>query len=147
MEVILSQDVENLGRVGDVVKVKDGFARNYLIPNKLACFATKGNLKQIEKQAEQRRAKYEQEKKTAQELADKLSKVSCTVSVEVNDQEKLYGAVSESEIVRAVAIEGFEIDKKDLVIEKSLDELGIFEVGISVHPEVTAKIKVWVTKK
>lgn len=147
MQVILSQDVAQLGKVGDVVKVKDGYARNMLIPRKLAYVATPANLKRIERlQAKQQEA-YSQEKNAALEQADKLSKVSCTVNVEVNDLDKLYGAVTETEIIQALDQEGFQIDKKALVIEKPIDELGIFEVGIKLHPEVTAKIRLWVTKK
>jgi len=147
MEVILSKDIGSLGKVGTVVKVKDGYARNYLLPSKLAYVATSANLKRIEQLEKKRRAKYDQEKKESEELADKLNKLSCTVTVEVNDLDKLYGAVNEIEISKAIEVEGFEIDKKDIIIEKPIEELGIFEVGVKLHPEVTAKIRLWVTKK
>jgi large subunit ribosomal protein L9 len=80
-------------------------------------------------------------------VAEKLAKVSCTLSVEVNDQEKLYGAVSETEILRALEQEGFKFERKDLVLEKPVEELGIFEVGVRLHPEVIGKFRLWVTKK
>lgn len=147
MQVILSQDVANLGKIGDVVKVKDGYARNLLIPKNLAYVATPANLKRIEKLQQKRQEQETEEKNQALELAEKLNKVSCTVNVEVNDLDKLYGAVTETEILNAVEQEGFTIDKKDLVIEKPIDELGIFEVGVKLHPEVIAKIRLWVTKK
>jgi large subunit ribosomal protein L9 len=147
MEVILCQEVKNLGKVGDVVKVKNGFARNYLFPNKLAFLATAMNINRIEKQKTRLAAQVEKAVKEAEALAEKISKVSCTVTVEVNDLDKLYGAVSESEIVQALEVEGFKIDKKDLVIEKPIEDLGIFEVGVKLHPKVTAKIRVWVAKK
>lgn len=147
MEVILSQDVPKLGRVGDVVKVKEGFARNFLMPRKLAFHATPENLKKIEQEKKKRQAQYNQEKQEAQGLADKLNKISCTVNVEVNDLDKLYGAISEADIIKAIEVEGFKIDKRDLHIEKPIDELGIFEVGVKLHPEVLAKVRVWVTKK
>lgn len=147
MQVILSQDVATLGKVGDVVKVKEGYARNFLIPKKLAYVATQSNLKRIEQVEKKRKARYAQEKGEAEKLAEKLNKVSCTVNVEVNDLEKLYGAVTEAEVIKAIEVEGFEIDKKQIVFEKPIEELGIFEVGVKLHPEVTAKVRLWVTKK
>jgi len=147
MQVILMDNVEHLGKVGDVVKVKDGFARNFLLPRQLAMEATQGNVKRIEKEKAKRLAQYEEQRKVAQGKADVLSKVSLTVAVEVNDQEKLYGAISETEIVKAFEAEGQKIDKKTLVIEKAIEDLGIFEVGVKLHPEVIAKVRLWVTKK
>ncbi|HPN88215.1 MAG TPA: 50S ribosomal protein L9 [Candidatus Omnitrophota bacterium] len=147
MEVILSKDIHKLGKAGQVVKVKDGFARNFLFPKGDAYLATPENLKRIEQIQKKEKAQYEEEKKKAEILADKLNKVSCTVTVEVNDLEKLYGSVTEGEIVKAIEAEGFTVDKKDIVLEKNIDQLGIFEVGVKLHPEVTAKIRLWVTKK
>lgn len=147
MEVILSQDVPKLGKTGDVVKVKEGYARNFLLPRKLAAVATAGNLKRIGQLEKKRKVEHEHQKASAEQLAEKLNKLSCTVNVEVNDLEKLYGAVSEPDIVRALEAEGFDIDKRQIIIEKPIEELGIFEVGIKLHPEVTAKIRLWVTKK
>lgn len=146
MEVILTQDVEKLGSTGQVIKVKNGYARNFLVPRKLAYLATPANLKRIEQQEKKRKAQYGQEKKEAEDFAKKLQKVSCTVNVEVNDLEKLYGAVTEAEIVKALEAEGFTIDKKDIIIEKPIEELGIFDVGVKIHAEVIAKIRLWVTK-
>lgn len=147
MEVILSQEIAALGKTGDVVKVKDGYARNYLIPRLLAMAATKENLKTVARQKVKMMAAYEQKKAAATLIAEKLSKVSCTIAVEVNDQEKLYGAVSESDILRALEQEDFNYERKDLVIEKPVDELGIFEIGVKLHPEVIGKFRLWVTKK
>ena len=147
MEVILSQDVDFLGKTGEVVKVKEGYARNYLLPKKMAYVATPGNLKRIEQQEKNRKIQYEKDKQEAEGLAEKLGKASCTVSVEVNDLDKLYGAVTEVDVVKALEVEGFTIDKKLIVIENPIEELGIFEVGVSLHPEVTAKVRLWVTKK
>ncbi len=147
MEIILMENVEKLGRVGDVVKVKNGYARNYLLPRQLGMPATQGNVKRIEKEKIKRLAIYEAEKKEAQSQAEALSKVSLTIAVEVNDQEKLYGAISESDIIEAFANEGQKIDKKSLVLETPVDALGNFEIGVKIHPEVIAKIRLWVTKK
>ena len=147
MEVILCQDIVKLGKTGEVVKVKDGFARNYLVPRHLALAATKENVRRIEAHKAKLAALYEEKKKEAQALADKVAKVSCTITVEVNEQEKLYGAVSESEILRALEQEGFTFERKDLVVEKPVEELGIFEIGVTLHPEVIGKFRLWVTKK
>ncbi|HPB67577.1 MAG TPA: 50S ribosomal protein L9 [Candidatus Omnitrophota bacterium] len=147
MEVILCENVHKLGKVGDVVKVKDGYARNFLIPQKKAYLATPGNLKRIEKQRAKEAAENERALKEAQDLAEKLSKVSCTVTVEVNDLDKLYGSVTEVDVVRALEVEGFTIDKKTVMIDSPIEDLGIFEVGVKLHPQVIAKIRVWVAKK
>jgi large subunit ribosomal protein L9 len=147
MEVILCQDIAALGKTGDIVKVKDGHARNYLIPRQLALAATKDNKKKMEAFQAKKAALYEEKKKEVEALAEKLSKVSCTLSVEVNDQEKLYGAVSETEILRALEQEGYKFERKDLILEKPVEELGIFEVGVKLHPEVIGKFRLWVTKK
>src|SRR5208282_4643619 len=147
MNIILMQNVEKLGQVGDVVKVKNGYARNYLLPRQLGVVATTGNIKRIEKEKAKRLAIDEAQKKEAQQRAESLSKVSLTITVEVNDQEKLYGAVSEAEILEALEAEGQKIDKKALVLEKPIDDLGIFEIGVKLHPQVIAKIRLWVTKK
>jgi len=147
MNIILMENVEKLGQVGDVIKVKDGYARNYLFPHRLAITASEGNVKRIEREKAKRLAAFEEQKNIAQQKADILSKVSVTLAVEVNDQEKLYGAVSETEILQALEAEGHKIDKKSLVLEKAIDELGIFEIGVKLHPQVIAKVRLWVTKK
>ncbi len=147
MEVILIQDVSSLGKTGEVVKVKDGYARNLLIPQKLAYLATEENRRKIEQEKKRKQAQYDQEKQKAEQLAEKLSKVSCTLNVEVNDLDKLYGSISEADIAKALDAEGFKTDKKNIILEKPIEELGIFEVGVKVHPELTAKIRLWVTKK
>ena len=147
MDVILSKDVQSLGKTGDVLKVKDGFARNYLFLQDLAYPATEANLKKIEQQKIKKAAVDAKNKKEAEGLAEKLNKLSCTVTVEVNDREKLYGSVTESDIARSLEVEGFSIDKKSIVLEKPIEELGIFDVDIKLYPGVVAKIRLWVAKK
>lgn len=147
MEVILCQDVQAVGKIGDVIKVKPGFARNYLIPKKMAYLATSANLKKIENQEAKKVEQDRRAQQEAQQLAEKLSKVSCTVTVEVNDLEKMYGSVSESDITSALEQEGYAVDKKNIVLEKPITELGIYDVNIKLHTEVTAKVRLWVTKK
>ena len=147
MEIILRQDVEKLGKVGAVVKVKEGYARNFLFPRDLAFPATPANLKRIEQQKAKLVAQYEATKREAQALAEKLAKVSITITVEVNDLEKMYGSVTEVDVHKALEVEGFKLDKKQIFLENPITELGIFEVAVKLHPEVTAKIRLWVAKK
>ncbi|MCR4337826.1 MAG: 50S ribosomal protein L9 [Candidatus Omnitrophica bacterium] len=147
MEVILSQTVVKLGKPGDIVRVKEGYARNFLLPRKFAYPATPSNIKRMEQQKAKLLQEYERQKQEAEALAQKLAKVSCTITVEVNDLDRLYGSVSEADIAKALEAEGFSIDKKAVHLEKPIEELGIFEVGVVLHPEVTAKVRVWVAKK
>lgn len=147
MNIILTDNVEYLGKVGDVVKVKDGYARNYLFPRQLAVLASDANIKRVEKEKAKKLAAYEAQKQEAQLRAAQLEKVSITVTVEVNAEEKLYGAVSETEMIKALDAQGIKIEKRQLIIEKPADALGIYEIGVKLHPEVIAKIRLWVTKK
>ncbi len=147
MEIILSQSIDKLGRVGDVVKVKDGFARNYLLPQNLGVVATAGNVKKIARLKAKEAALNEEHKKEARAVAEKLAKVSITIAVEVNDLEKLYGAVTETEILTGLEQEGYAFERSQLIIEKPVEELGIFEIGINLHPDVKGKFRLWVTKK
>ena len=118
-----------------------------MIPKKIAFAATQANLKKVELQEKKRQEQSNQEKQAALDIATKLNKASCTLSVEVNDLDKLYGAVKEADVAKALEDEGFTVDKKDITFEKPIEELGIFEIGVNLHPEVTAKIRLWVTKK
>ena len=113
-----------------VMRVICFFLRRWLMSQQ------QSNLKRIEKQKEKAVAVYTEGKKSAEDLAKKLSKASCTVTVEVNDLDKLYGSVTESEVCAALELEGFNIDKKQVVLENPITELGIFEVNINLHPEV-----------
>ena len=147
MDVILCQEVTHLGRTGDIVRVKPGYARNFLLPKKLACQATPANRKKVEQQKVKEAAAAAEKKKAAEELAEKLNKVSCTVTVEVNDLDKLYGSVTDVDIIKALEVEGYQIDKKDIILDKPIEDLGIFDVKIQIHPEVVANIRLWVAKK
>ena len=147
MDVILTQDVPLLGKTGDVVNVKDGHARNLLFPKKIAYAATPANLKRIQQLEKKRQEANVADIAGAQQIAEQISKASCTVSVEVNDQEKLYGSITEIDVAKALEVEGFQVDKKQIKFEQPIEELGIFEIGVEIHPEVIAKVRLWVTKK
>jgi large subunit ribosomal protein L9 len=147
IKVILREDVSGVGRTGDVKQVKDGFARNFLLPRNLAVEASSHNLKQIELEQKKRESKKQNEKKKAQEVAGKLSGLSVTMAVEVNEEEKLYGSLTSQDIAKAISAEGVDVDKKDIVLEAPLKELGIYDLEVKLHPDVSAKVKVWVVKK
>lgn len=147
MEIILRQDVEGIGKTGSVLKVKEGFARNYLFPKGLALVATPKNLQRLEQESRQKQISAEKEEKRAEELAEKLKGLSCTVAVDVNENEKLYGSVTPIDIAKALEEEGYKIDKANILLENPIQELGIFDVEIKLHPEIKTKIRLWVTKK
>ncbi len=147
MEVVLLQNVEKLGKSGAIIKVSQGYARNFLIPRRLAAASTAKNLKMLERQKQLQEIHIQKEKKQAQELADKIKGLSCTVAVETNENDKLYGSVAQADIVKALEIEGHKIEEKNIILEKPIEELGIFDIEVKLHPEVTTKIKLWVTKR
>lgn len=147
LKVILREDVAGLGKTGEVKQVKDGFARNFLLPRRLALVASDENLKQIEIQRKKTEEKAVLEKKKALDLAQRLSNVSVTIAVEVNEEGKLYGALSASDIVKAVSGEGVELDKKNIILKEPIKDLGIYDIEVKLFTEVLSKIKVWVVKK
>lgn len=147
MELILKQDVPNVGKTGDIIKAKEGFARNYLLPRGLAMPVTAGNLKILEQGKQQRLKEQERNKQEALDLAKKLQGLSLTLTSEVHEGEKLYGSITSLEISRALSEEGFAIDKKVILLDEPIKATGIFEVPVKLHPEVTAKVKIWVVKK
>jgi len=147
MEVILRQDVEGIGKSGNIVKVKDGFARNFLLPKRLAVPWTASNIKSLELEKQRQSLKSEKDKKEAGELKDKLDSLSLTIPVLIQEKDKLYGSITVLEIQRALKEEGFDIDKNHVILEEPIKSLGIYQIPIKLHPEVSAQIKVWVVKK
>lgn len=147
MEVILNKDVERIGRSGQVVKVKDGFARNFLFPNKLAVPLSSANLKHLEEEKLRRAHEQERLKKVAEAKRDKLTGLSLTMPVLAQEDEKIYGSISAADITAALKEDGVDIDKDLIVLEEPIKRLGIYEVPIRLHPEVSTQIKIWVVKK
>lgn len=147
MEVILRQDVSGLGKAGAVVKVKDGFARNFLIPNNLALVLNAANLKKLEAEKQSKNQQLEKAKKSAEELKEKLTGFSLTIPVLVQEGEKLYGSITAQDLERALKEENLEIDKNSILLDEPIKTLGIYEVPVKLHSEVSAKIKVWIVKK
>ncbi len=141
-EVILTGEVENLGGQGEAVKVADGYARNFLLPRGLAILATPGNLKRIEALRKRREAELAAKREEAQKLAEKLAKIVCTISVPVGADGKLFGAVTTADIAVQLKAQGVEVDRKKVVLEHPLRQIGETEVEVRLQPEVVAKIKV-----
>lgn len=147
MEIILRKNVEKLGKSGEVVVVSDGYARNFLIPQGFAFKATSGSLKVVEKEKAAYQRRKESEKTSAQQLAEKLANVSCTVSVRVGEDGKMFGSVTSADIAKALEFEKIKIDKKAIELASPIKEIGVFEVSAKLHPEVSVNIKVWVVKE
>jgi large subunit ribosomal protein L9 len=147
MEVILNKDVDKIGKAGTVVKVKDGFARNFLLPNKLAVPVTASNLKKIEQEKQRKDQESEKFKQECVQLKARLAAVSLTIPALVHEDEKLYGSIGAFEISAALKEEGIEIDKNTIMLDEPIKALGIYEVPVKLHAEVDAKLKVWIVKK
>lgn len=147
MEVILKEDVKKIGKAGERVKVKDGYARNFLFPHNLALTANDGNLKLVESERLRKAAIHQKETEAAKLLADKISKASCTIRVKVGENEKLYGRVTTQDISNALEVEGITVDKKKIDISEPIDKLGVSYAQVKLHHEVTAQLKVWVVKE
>ena len=147
MEVILRQSVENLGNPGDVVKVKNGYARNYLLPRGLAFEATAGNLKRIQQEKERLEAAESQRRSTAQDLATKLEQVSLTFSARVGEEGKLFGSVTASDIAQQLEAQGFDVEKRQIDLHEPIRALGVYRVPVRLHADVKPEIRVWVIKQ
>ncbi|MBD3384846.1 50S ribosomal protein L9 [candidate division KSB1 bacterium] len=147
MKIILKQDVDKLGSAGDIVEVKDGFARNYLVPTGQAIMATKANLKSFEEERKMEKVRQEKGKKEAQELADKLSRVSITTAVQVGEENKVFGSVTSQEIANQLRDQGYDIDKRKILIEDPIKALGVYDVPVKLHTDVEATVKVWVVRE
>ena len=147
MQVILYQDVPNLGRAGEIVNVKEGYGRNYLVPRKLAVAANPANIKELEHQKRIVSAKQTKLKKHAEGIAAKMKELSLTIAREAGEEEKLFGAVTSKDIVAALRNEGFVVDRHDLELEAPIKQIGIYDIPVRLHAEVTGIVKVWDVKK
>lgn len=142
MKVILTEEIRGLGTRGDVVTVKDGYARNYLLPKNLAREASTGNLKQIEHERRKWALLASQEKDAAQKAADKVKGVKITIEKRVGEHGHLFGSVTANEIADGLLAKGIEVDKRRIELEQPIKNLGVHEVDVRLHRDVTAKIQV-----
>jgi large subunit ribosomal protein L9 len=146
-QVILTADLESVGDQGSTVTVADGYARNYLIPKGLAMPATPGNLRRVQtlrKKHEEQQAAQLQE---FNELAKKLAKQSCTIATAAGADGKLFGSVTAADVSKALKTEGIEVDRRKIVLEHPIRELGVYDLEVKLHPAVSAKVKVWIVSE
>jgi len=147
MEVILREHVDNLGKRGEIVKVADGFARNYLLPRKLALPATAGNRKHVERERKIMETREAEEKSSAEGIAARLAAVDISIARRVGDTEQLYGSVTAADIVELLKSKGFDVDRRKLILPEPLKAIGEFDVPLKLHREVTVPLKVKVVKE
>ena len=147
MKVILHQDVTDLGAIGELVTVKDGYARNYLIPQGLAVKASMKNVAELEHQKRMVERHKEKVQLGAAELADQLARVSCTIPVLVGEQDKLFGSVTTRDIEEALATEGVKIHRRQIELSEPIRSVGVYTVDVRLHTDVMGKLKVWVVAK
>ncbi|HZT77398.1 MAG TPA: 50S ribosomal protein L9 [Vicinamibacterales bacterium] len=142
MEVILREHVENLGRRGEIVKVADGYARNYLLPRKLALLATAGNKQVIERERAKFDAKEAEEKKVAEAIAERVNNIEIEIGRKVGETEALYGSVTTADIADALHAKGLDIDRRKIVLQEPIKKLGEYDVPVKLHRDLQTHVKV-----
>jgi large subunit ribosomal protein L9 len=147
MKVILRKNFDQLGKVGEILNVKDGYARNFLIPRGIAYQATQGNIRALEEEKKQIQKREAKELEEAQKLAVEMEKVSVTIPVKVGEEEKIFGTVTSQMIVDSLKEKGFEVDKRKVEITEPIKSLGIYSVAVKLHSNVTATVKTWVVRE
>ncbi|MBN2453005.1 MAG: 50S ribosomal protein L9 [Candidatus Omnitrophica bacterium] len=147
MKLILTQDIDRLGKAGDVVDVAEGYARNFLLPNSKAKAATAGNMKLLEARRKKEASDEARKVEAARALANRIGNLSITIAVQAGEEEKLFGSVTSEAVSERLKEEGIEIDKKDILLEEPIKKLGVYQISAKVHPEVKATLRVWIVKK
>jgi len=147
MKVILIEDVDELGRAGEILNVKDGYGRNYLIPKKKALPATPDNVRRMDRVRRELEVARNKARADAERLAERIRSLSLTLSRKAGEGEKLFGSVTSMDIQRALKDEGIEVDRKRILLDEPIKSLGLFHVRVRLHPEVTAELKIWVVQE
>jgi large subunit ribosomal protein L9 len=147
MEVILREHVDNLGKRGEIVKVADGYARNYLLPRKLALPANEGNRKHVERERKIMESREAEEKSSAEAISSRLSLIDISIARRVGDTEQLYGSVTTADIADYLKAKGFDVDRRKLILPEPIKSLGEYDVPLKLHREVTVPLKVKVVKE
>jgi large subunit ribosomal protein L9 len=147
MKVILREDVEDVGTAGQTVEVKDGYGRNFLIARNLAIPATQANLKAIGEIDKQKQFRIRKRRKAAELIKDRIEKLSLQIEVQVGEEDKMFGSVTNSDIMHLLEKEGVTIDKRSVELEEPVKALGVYTVPVKIEKEVTAHLKLWVIKK
>jgi large subunit ribosomal protein L9 len=147
MQIILREDVENVGKMGEVVNVRDGFGRNYLIPRGLAMIATGRNVRQLDHEKKLIEREDAKRQKDAQAIKEKVEALSLTISKNTGEDDRLFGSVTNREIADALKEQGVEIDRKDIMLAQPIKALGVYTVEARLARDVNASLKVWVVAK
>jgi len=148
MKIILLEDVVDLGRTGDLVNVKDGYARNYLLPRKLAIAATPKSVKAFEHQKRLAEAKIRKRKSEAQSQSERIESISLTIPQKAGEEDKLFGSVTSMTIAECLKEqEGIIIDRRKIELPEPIKKLGVYNIPVKIHPDVTANLRVWVVKE
>jgi len=147
MEVILLEHVEGLGERGAHVQVASGYARNFLLPKRLALPATSAGARTFAAEERVRQSRAEQERKQAEALARRLGSASVTIPAQVGEEEKLFGSVTTQDIAEALVAQGFEIDRRQIQLEEPLKVLGVYKIDVRLWQDIVVPVKVWVTKQ
>jgi len=147
MKIILEQRVEKLGLPGDIVEVADGYARNYLIPKKLASVATKHNIERLKKKVEKLRELYTKELNEAKKIAEKLESFELKLQMTAGEEGKLFGSVTSQTIADELNAKGITVDKKKILLDEHIKQVGEYKVNVKIHPEITATLKIIIEKK
>ena len=147
MDIILREHIDNLGRRGDVVKVARGYARNYLLPRKLALPVTENNRRQIERERKLAEVREAADKQTAEAFAARLGSAECVIARRVGEQDTLYGSVTAADIAESLAAQQIDVDKRKIQLGEPIREIGEFSIPVKVHREVTAQVALKVIKE
>jgi len=146
MQLLLNKNIENLGRIGDVVTVKPGYARNYLLPMGHAVPVTKANLAQIEKVRERALAEERERLGSMKEFASRIEQTSVTIEGRANEEGHLFGSVTATQVSEALRERGLTVEAKTIRLDHPIKEIGVYDITVHLHPEVDATIKVWVVQ-
>ena len=147
MEVILLEDVKGLGKRGDRTNVAAGYARNFLIPLRKAISAEGSGAQVFEEKQKQFEVEQRKQRKEAEKLAEELHEVSCTISAKAGDDDRLFGSVTVQDIFQSLTSQGIQIDKKMILLEEPIKQLGVYTVGVRIHRDIETDIKVWVVRE
>jgi large subunit ribosomal protein L9 len=147
MRVVLREDIDKLGRRGEVREVAAGYARNFLLPKGKALQATEGNMKRVEQERRRYAVQVAKDKEDAAAVGRRIAGVSCTIVRKVGENDQLYGSVTASDIADYLAKEGIEIDKRRILLEEPIKALGIYTVPVRLHADVQGEVRVWVVKE
>jgi len=147
IKLILRQDYDPLGKVGEIISVKDGFARNFLIPQRIGIQATPANMKIFEEEQKQVQKRLNKDKQSSEKMAKEFESLSLTATVAVGEEDKVFGSVTAQMVSDLLKVKGFDIDKRKILLDEPIKALGVYNIPVKLHSEVEANVRVWVVKE